>query len=125
MIFFYDFSEKSMPSWFKEITQQIDETPSLTTIIAQPSPSPAFSSAKEPLATASVQKSKTTEGKKTIEEESSSTVLSLLKGKDNIQSTILELIQELTKKKQDIQQATLTLIQNQQNSDLLIKVVDI
>lgn len=108
-----------MPSWFREIAQQKDETPTTVTSIAHPPPPRVIFSAEEPATTARVQKSET---KKTAEKESPSSVLSLLKGKDSLQSTILELIQELAKKKQDIQQATLTLIQNQQNSDLLIKV---
>lgn len=115
----FNFSEKTMPSWFREIAQQKDETPQTVTSVAQPPALRAIFSAEEPAATASVQNSET---KKTVEKESPSSVLSLLRGKDSLQSTILELIQELAKKKQDIQQATLTLIQNQQNSDLLIKV---
>lgn len=102
-----------MPSWLSGLIQQKDET------LPLPSSSPILSAKETP----NVQKLKSEETNNKVTKEKPSTVSSLLEGKENLQSSILELIQDLTKKKQDIQQATITLIQEQQNSDLLIKVI--
>lgn len=89
---------------------------------ADPLPSPAVpSNGQEPAATLRVQKI-ADETPKVRADGNSSSILSLLKGKDGLQSSILELIQELVKKKRDIQHATVTLIRDQQDNDLLIKV---
>lgn len=103
-----------MPSWLSGLIQQKDDTPQHSNT----SPPPPTVSTRE--TTGDVQKSGENEIK--VTEEKSSSVLSLLKGKDNIQFSILELIRDLAEKKQNIQQATIRLIQDQLNSDLLIKV---
>jgi len=103
-----------MPSWLSGLIQQKDDIPQRNNT----SPPPPTVSARE--TTGDVQKSGENETK--VTEKNSSSVLSLLKGKDNIQFSILEIIQDLAEKKQNIQQATIRLIQDQLNSDLLIKV---
>lgn len=102
-----------MPSWLSGLIHQKDEN--VAPPPRSPSPPPILSIKAE------VEKPEKPENKIT-EQNSSTTILSLLRGKDSLQTTILEFVQELAKKKHDIQQATITMIQDQQNSDLLIKV---
>lgn len=104
-----------MPSWLSGLIENKGESvPRSNTPPLNP-PTPIKETAAR-----DVQKS--TVNETIVAEEDSSSVLSLLKGKDNIQSSTLELIKDLAKKKRNIQRATITLVQDQLNSDLLIKV---
>lgn len=111
-----------MPSWLSGLIQRKDDT----SIKPTSSPSRPRSPRRVPSAEetpSDVHRKPLSGAENEIpEEKPSSSLLTLLKGKDNLQSSILELVQELTKKKQDIQQATITLIQELQNNDRLVKV---
>lgn len=114
---------EKLPSWLSGLIQQPKDEPTLP----DPLSSDPSNNTKDTTEIRRVQKSKVVNETKTDDENpppSSSSILSLLKGKDGLQSSILELIQKLAKKKQDIQHATITLIRDQQNNDLLIKVLN-
>lgn len=102
-----------MPSWLSGLIHQKDEDIDI----------PARSSSPPPILTTKLEVEKSEKNENKITDQNSSTsILSLIKGNDCLQTTILEFVQELAKKKHDIQQATIAMIQDQQNSDLLIKV---
>ncbi|XP_025206065.1 spindle pole body component 110-like isoform X2 [Melanaphis sacchari] len=106
---------ENIPSWLSGLKHNTDEITTLTT--APQSTNHILSTDK----TIDKDVPQKTEKVEKLSEEKTTSILSLLRGKDSIQTSMLELIRELTKKKQDIQQAAITLIQDQQNSDLLIK----
>lgn len=107
-----------MPSWLSGLIQSKDETLHPSTYSTA---DVSIVKPQETQAVANTEKIDRTEHK-VVEENSPSSIVSLLKEKTNLQSAELELIHQLAKKKQDIQQASITLIQDQQNNDLLIKV---
>lgn len=109
-----------MPSWLSGLIQRKDDTSSKPTSSPARPRSPRRVPSTEETTRPDVQNAEN----EVTEEKPSSSLLTLLKGKDSLQSSILELVQELAKKKQDIQQATITLIQEQQNNDRLVKVID-
>ncbi|XP_022179687.1 trichohyalin-like isoform X2 [Myzus persicae] len=109
---------ENMPSWLSGLKHNTDEA---TTLSIAPPPTTHHISSTGKMADANVAQKTAEKVENEITEEKSSSILSLLRGKDSIQTSMLELIRELAKKKQDIQQAAITLMQEQQNSDLLIK----
>uniref|UniRef100_A0A2S2P1L6 Uncharacterized protein n=1 Tax=Schizaphis graminum TaxID=13262 RepID=A0A2S2P1L6_SCHGA len=109
-------ASENIPSWLNGLIHNTEEKTTLTTA---PQSSQHILSTDKIVDMDVPQK---TEKVEQFAEEKSTSILSLLRGKDSIQTSILKLIQELAKKKQDIQQAAITLIQDQQNSDLFIKI---
>lgn len=109
---------EKMPPWLSGLIQNKDETPQmLTHSIDVPT------KLDEETRMTDVEKTDVNEHK-IAEENSSLSILSLLREKNNLQSAELELIHKYAKKKQNIQQAAITLLQDQQNNDLLIKVIN-